>query len=49
MLGIYSWLEIPKLHCAGGLEPEHDIERWGRGSVWIKPSAAQCQALGIRI
>jgi hypothetical protein len=26
---------------------EIDIRRWNRGSVWVEPSPAQCQALGI--
>jgi hypothetical protein len=26
---------------------EQDIRRWNRGSVWIEPSPAQCEALRI--
>lgn len=25
------------------------IRRWGRDSVWIDPSPAECKALGIRV
>jgi hypothetical protein len=37
---------VAKLH-GDVAEVEHDIRRWGRGSVWIDPSPAQCRALGI--
>ena len=28
-------------------DAETDMRRWNRGSVWIEPSPAQCEALGI--
>ena len=28
---------------------KQNIRRWGRGSVWINPSPAQCKALGIAV
>ena len=37
---------IAKLH-GDVAEAENNIRRWGRGSIWIDPSPAQCKALGI--
>ena len=37
---------IAKLH-GDPAKAESDIKRWGRVSVWIEPSPAQCKALGI--
>ena len=37
---------VAKLH-GDTAQAENDIRRWGRGSVWIDPSPAQCKALGI--
>ena len=28
---------------------KRDMNRWGRGSVWIDPSPVQCKALGISV
>jgi hypothetical protein len=49
ILGYRSVLRIvAKLH-GDVAEAERNIRRWGRGSVWIDPSPAQCKALGISV
>jgi hypothetical protein len=36
---------VAKLH-GDVAEVEENIRRWGRGSVWIDPSAEQCKSAG---